>query len=42
MALIDSSISCDEFILVNIALKEYNHLKEEIKNLKTETVPRIF
>ena len=31
-ALINSNISHDEFILVNIVLKEYDDLKEEIKN----------
>ena len=34
MALIDSLISHDEFVLINV-LKEYNKIKEEIKNLKT-------
>ena len=33
-ALIDSFISHDEFILINNVLKEYNEMKEEIKNLK--------
>ena len=37
-ALIDSSISHDEFVLINNVLKEYDYLKEEIKNLKTWTV----
>ena len=32
--LIDSVISHDEFALINV-LKEYNKMKEEIKNLKT-------
>ena len=31
-ALIDSYINHDEFISVNNALKEYNEMKEEIKN----------
>ena len=31
-ALIDSNISHDEFILINNALKEFYHLKEEILN----------
>ena len=31
-ALINSNISHDEFVLVNIVLKEYDDLKEEIKN----------
>ena len=33
-ALIDSSISHDEFILINNVLKEYDDMKEEIKSLK--------
>ena len=35
MTLIDSSISYDEFVLINDALKEYGNMKKEIKNLKT-------
>ena len=31
----DSVISHDEFVLVDNALKEYNEMKEQIKNLKT-------
>ena len=34
-ALIDSEITHDEFVLINNALKEYEDMKEEIKNLKT-------
>ena len=34
-ALIDSVISHDEFVLINKALKEYNEMTEEMKNLKT-------
>ena len=34
-ALINSVISHDEFVLLNDALKEYDEIKEEIKNLKT-------
>ena len=34
-ALIDSVISHDEFVLINKALKEYNKMTEEMKNLKT-------
>ena len=34
-ALIDPSISHDEFVLINNVLKEYIEKKEEIKNLKT-------
>ena len=33
-ALIDSTISHDELVLVNNVLKEYEDMKEEIKNLK--------
>ena len=33
--LIDSNINHDEFVLINNVLKEYNDMKEEIKNLKT-------
>ena len=33
--LIDSVISHDEFVLINNVLKEYNEMKEKIKNLKT-------
>ena len=31
-ALIDSYINHDEFVSVNNALREYNEMKEEIKN----------
>ena len=34
-ALIDSNITHDEFVLKNNVLKEYDQMKEEIKNLKT-------
>ena len=33
--LIHSNISHDEFILINNVLKEYDEMKEEVKNLKT-------
>ena len=33
-ALIDSNISHGEFVLINNVLKEYEDMKEEIKNLK--------
>ena len=33
--LIDSVISHNEIVLINNVLKEYNKMKEEIKNLKT-------
>ena len=34
-SLIDSVISHDEIVLINNVLKEYNKMKEGIKNLKT-------
>ena len=34
-ALIDSVVGHDEFVLINNVSKEYNEMKEEIKNLKT-------
>ena len=34
-ALIDSNNSHDEFVLINNVLKEYEKMKEKIKNLKT-------
>ena len=34
-ASVDSVISHDKFVLMNNMLKEYNKMKEEIKNLKT-------
>ena len=34
-ALIDSNISHDEYFSINKVLKEYDDMKEEIKNLKT-------
>ena len=36
-ALIDSVIRYDEFILMNNVLKEYDKMKEVIKNLSTLT-----
>ena len=30
--LIDSNISCDEFVFINSVLKEFSDMKEEIKN----------
>ena len=33
--LIDSCISHDKFVLVNNVLREYNEMKEEIKNPET-------
>ena len=35
-------ISHDEFVLINNMLKEYNEMKEEIENLKAESVYRRF
>ena len=40
--LICSKFSHDEFDLVNNALKDYDDMKEEIKNLKTSTVHQRF
>ena len=37
-ALIDSNISHHEFFLINNVLKEYDDMKEKIKNLKTSSV----
>ena len=34
-ALIDPNFSHDEFVSINNALKEYDEMKEEMKNLKT-------
>ena len=34
-ALIDSSISHAQFILINNIIKEYDDMKEEVKNSKT-------
>ena len=34
-ALINLNISCDEFLVINNVLKEYDNMKEEIQNLKT-------
>ena len=34
-SLIDSNISHDEFVSINNMLKEYEQMKEEIKNLTT-------
>ena len=33
-SLVDSNISHDKFVLINNVLKEYNEMKEKIKNLK--------
>ena len=37
-ALIDSVIISDELVLINNALKEYNEMKKEIKNLTISLV----
>ena len=34
-ALIDSVINHDDFFSINNVLKEYNEIKEKLKNLKT-------
>ena len=34
VALMDSLIGHDEFVLTNNVLQDYNEMKEEIKNLK--------
>ena len=36
-ALINSAITLNEFILINNVLKEYNEMKEEIKNVNTSS-----
>ena len=41
-ALIDSYIRHNEFILVNNVLREYDTMKEDIKNLETSTVHQRF
>ena len=41
-ALIDSYISHDELVSVKNVLKEFNEMKEGIKNLKTSTVHQRF
>ena len=41
-ALIDSVIIYDEFVLINNALKEYNEMKKEIKNLTISLVYQRF
>ena len=38
--LIDSDISHDKFVLISNVLKEYENMKEEIKNLKAWKVHR--
>ena len=41
-ALIDTYISHDTFVLVYNVLKEYDDMKEEIKNLRISIVPQKF
>ena len=41
-ALPDSYISNDELVLVTNALKEYDNMKEEIKNLKPSRIDQRF
>ena len=41
-ALMDSVISHNEFVLINNFIKEYNKMKEEIKNLETYKLYRRF
>ena len=36
-ALFNSGISYDKFVLINNVVKEYKEMKEEIKNVKTES-----
>ena len=38
----ESCISHDEFVLVNDVLREYDDMKEEIKNLKTLALHKKF
>ena len=41
-ALINSVISHDELVSINNVLKQYDEMKEKIKNLKTRIVHQIF
>ena len=41
-ALINSVISHDELVSINNVLKQYDEMKEKIKNLKTQIVHQIF
>ena len=40
--LINLCISQDEFVLVNTVIRQYNDMKESIKNLKTSTAHQRF
>ena len=42
MALIDSNISHNEFVLMKNVLKEHNDMKEEIKNWEYKSVYQRF
>ena len=39
--LTDSNINHDDYVLINNVLKEYQDMKNKIKNLKTETVHKV-
>ena len=41
-ALIDSVVSHDEFVLVDNFLREYNKMKDDIKDLKTQSIHQRF
>ena len=41
-SLIESNIFHDEFVSINNVLKEYEEIKEEIKNVKTESAYQRF
>ena len=41
-SLIDSYITHDEFVFVNNAIKEYDNMIKDIKNLKTSTFNKRF
>ena len=41
VALTESVISLDEFVLINNVLQEYNEMKDEIKNLETISLLKV-
>ena len=41
-ALIDSNVSHDEFVLINNVLKEFDYMKEEIKNSNNELKIKLY
>ena len=41
MALTESVISLDEFVLINNVLQEYNEMKDKIKNLETISLLKV-